>query len=227
MGMFDNITCERELPNLPDELIWKWGSAAKICFQTKSIDNVLDVFKINKHGELLRNKVRRELISDGDPNAESIMDRLPQWNYIDEGWEKTKFNGDVIFYDHYDYEEKTDRIGWIDYKGVFMNGLLQGEIELIEHELPRNHTPEELVRINTWKQEAAERREKRNQLQIQIIEEYKSKIQDLEKMQDFVYQGLLEKLSLNSESRVEEWIFDYVYNDNQYGLEYIKEKLFA
>lgn len=223
MGMFDTITCELLLPDLPQELIQKWGGSELIGFQTKSIDNALDLFKINENGELLRKKVHRELISEGDPDAESIIDRLPQWNTVDCGWEATKFNGEVIFYDYYDYEEKTDRSGWVDYKAIFLNGLLQGQVEQIKHRIPRNHTQEELDQIQKRKDEWAARRKEHNDAKIQIIEEYKSKIKELSKMQDFIYQNLLEKINVKESDSIEEWIFDHVYNDNHYSIERIKE----
>lgn len=224
MGMYDTITCELALENLPEEIIKRYGSSEEVCFQTKSLDNALDLFKINKNGELLRKKIRVELINDGDPNAESFLDRLPQYDHIDEGWEETKFNGSVDFYDYYDGEEKTDRGGWIEYSGLFVDGILQGEIKQINHELPRNHTQEELDRIQKIRDEWDVRRKRHNEEKLQIIEEYKNKIAQLSEMQDFIYQNLLEKLNISDSHSIEEWLYDYIYNNTEYSLEKIKEQ---
>jgi len=149
---------------------------------------------------------------------------LPQYDNIDEGWENVKTTCEVVFYTSYDYDDRTDRCGWVEYKAIFLNGLLQGEIELIEHTLPRNNTPEESAQILVYKEEAQARRQKHNEEQIALIKDCKKRVEQLAALQDFIYENLLDKINITKQRGIEPWIFDYVFNDNEYGLEHIKNE---
>lgn len=223
--MFDYIYCERELPFVPEELIWKWNGANKISFQTKDLDLSLSSFKISKEGELLKRNVEIIVVSDGDPDAESIMDRFPKTEHVCKGWVETKHTGNVCFYDSYKYAEKTDHSGWVEYKAKFVDGLLQGEIKLSEHTLPRNRTEEEWNRIYEAQQHYAKIREDKIALQLESFNAAKKQIAALSETQDYIFKNLLSQLPTYVQNNAEEWLWDYVYNDTEYSLQKLKEYL--
>ena len=226
MGMFDYLICERELPFLPEEIISLWGSASEIAFQTKDIENSLSCFKISSNGELLRKETETVFVGDGDPDAESIMDRFPKTQTIDKGWVEIKYNGSILFYDSYFYrEEKTDRSGWVEYQAEFINGLLQGQIELAKHELPRNHTQAELEMIAERAEYFKAKKQERLDKEIEKINFTKSQIEALNNVCDTIYQSLIDDLCIQKESDKEGWLFDYVFNDSEYSFERLKEML--
>lgn len=216
--MFDYIHCERELPSLPEELIWAWGGADKIAFQTKDIENSLSSFKITANGELMVRDVETVIISEGDPNAESIGDRLPKVERVFKGWNEVKHNGAIHFYESYSYEEKTDINGWVEYKADFMNGVLQGEIQLIEHTPPRNYTQTELDHY-------ANKRQHVTDTYLIKIEDTKSYIKALTETQDFIYKSLLKEFPQHKRDEIEEWLWDYIFNDSDFSLQKLKELL--
>jgi hypothetical protein len=54
MGMFDYIRVSQKvtLPELPKEVIDRWGGEEKIAFQTKSLSNSLSSYLIDENGFL-------------------------------------------------------------------------------------------------------------------------------------------------------------------------------
>lgn len=210
--MFDNIQCEMPLP--------QYGAAG--CFQTKSLENSMSLYVINERGELLKRECEYEW-SEGDPNAESITDRLPRADIISSKMVETKYNGEVIFYDYWEGENNEDLSGWVDYKAIFLNGLLQGEIEVLKIEEPRNFTPEEIERNNKWKQEAIERQQKLKEEKIAKIEEVKKHIKALSEAQETIYNSLARDLRLTEKQ--EEWLWDAIYNDFDFSMEKVKKYL--
>lgn len=210
--MFDNIKCEMPLPQYGDS-----GG-----FQTKSLDNTLSLYVINEYGELLKRECEYEW-EEGNPDAESFADRLPRANLISSKMVETKYNGEIVFYDSWKGENNEDLEGLIDYKAIFMNGLLQGEIEILNKEEPRNFTEEEIERNNKWRQEAAERRLKVKEEKIAKIEKVRTHIKALSEAQEAIYNNLVSDLHFTSKQ--EEWLWDAIFNDFDFSMEKVKEYL--
>jgi hypothetical protein len=189
-------------------------------FQTKSLDNTMTHYIINEHGELLKEQCEYGW-AEGDPNAESLADRLPQTRLISSEIVPTKHNGEVIFYDYWKGENGEDLDGWIEYCGIFLNGLLQGEIQIVKKEEPRNFTPEEIERNKKWKEEAAERRAQLKQERMEKIKATQALVKALSDAQDAIYQKLTDELYLSKSD--EEWLFDAVFNDTAHSWEKVEE----
>lgn len=212
--MFDTITVEMPLPQYGDY----------VNFQTKSINNALDHYIINEHGELLLREYDNVLIKEGDPDAENFLDRFPAYEQQNIRYKPTKHNGVVVFYDSYKGEEETDFSGWIEYRALFVDGLLQGSIDLINHEEPRNRTPEEQIEFEKIKEKNKKIRENYIQKRIDKVKQAREQIASLSKVQDFIFDNLIEDLNIVSEED-KDWVFDAVFNDTEHSWEKLKDVL--
>lgn len=139
MGMFDYITCEYPLPAPEDSIELSGKNFNKIfSFQTKSLDSLLLSFKIKKDGSLWE------------------KNRSKGWKHI------KNFSGEIVFYDsYYVGRNEADLLNndyWIEYKAVFINGLLK-DICLVKFEATDNSerksneaelVKEELERRELW-----------------------------------------------------------------------------
>lgn len=138
MGMFDYICVEGdvELPQLPQQLIDKWGGKTQIAFQTKATPiQAMRKYVIGNEGVLY--------LFDYDSRFEEDDSPFGATEHRDnERLEATNFNGSINFYEplfHEDYcLDSHDRFefGWVEYYAVFKGGVLQGEIELDQLTLP-------------------------------------------------------------------------------------------
>ena len=159
--MFDNISVSaiHNLPELPDSVIKNWTVRENVIFQTKSFKvPAMNLYHIDENGNL---KVRRAEYEwhDGDPNGESIGDRLGYSKETEAWWEDSDFSGCIEFYESYDHHDldaidnvehevsKWYTLGWIEYRAFFKHGKLDGEFELVNHEIPRKYTQEEMDEI--------------------------------------------------------------------------------
>jgi len=136
MGLFDFINCEKILPEIPEDFLRYWKvKVENINFQTKDTPcQFMAHYKIDADGNLL---VQRMEPSDDD----HIWD--PEAN----------FSGIINFYESYCHPEhacdnkgSNDRFeyGWVEYEGLFKNGTLIGDIELVKIERPVELTDKEL-----------------------------------------------------------------------------------
>lgn len=188
MGMFDYIKCDMPLPNLPKYLINKYEEG-EISFQTKdTYCQTMQFYKITKDGEL-------------------VVD-----SFLDGEQKESKHNGSIRFYTDFDSEEETDKLGWIEYEAEFVDGLLQGEIELHSLENPSNFTEEELEVIEKREKHFADLRKERIERKIEKINDIKVIINNLASAQDELYNNLLSSIEVKKSSEEEEWVFDYIYN---------------
>ena len=213
MGMFDTINCEMPLP--------QYGKSGN--FQTKSLENYLHVYRIDEHGQLLKEKYEYECIDEGDPDAESVMDRIPRYGEVSSEWVPTKHNGHVEFYDCWNGENGEEVSGWVEYSAFFVDGLLQGDIIQTKCEQPRYLTEEEKERNAKYKQEVAEFREARKQESMENIKKTHMLIESLSEAQNALYDHLLESLNLHEEA--EDWLFDAVFNNTEHSWEKLKDYL--
>ena len=154
MGMFDYIRVSQKvtLPELPKEVIDRWGGEEKIAFQTKSLSNSLSSYLIDENG-FLKIKNCEYVWVKGDESAESVMDRIGHCKTVSSSWENCDdFTGYVEFYESYSHPEIIGEIsindgryvtGWIEYGAFFKNGKLEGPIQLVENDPPYKRTDEE------------------------------------------------------------------------------------
>jgi hypothetical protein len=140
MGMFDNITVKLELP-LTEELKaldidWK-----EEVFQTKDLDNLLDLYEITEEGKLKHLAQEREWKKDDSSFLGGHLD------VVSEKWEELPYHGVVRFYtSHCDspkyndefysgekkppmsWQEIFDTPGfdwWIEFLAIFDNGAIK------------------------------------------------------------------------------------------------------
>ena len=172
--MFDNIlvSAVHNLPELPDAVIKNWSSRENVVFQTKSFKlPAMNLYSVDENGNL---KVRRSESEwhEGDPNGESISDRLGYCKETESWWENSDFSGCIEFYESYHHPDldvnldpdfeigKWYTLGWIEYRAFFKHGKLDSDIELVNHEIPRKHTQEEMdeitARNKAWRQKMDE-----------------------------------------------------------------------
>jgi hypothetical protein len=94
MGMFDNIKVKSPLPLNEDlsKLNIAWEEEV---FQTKDLDNLLDLYEITQEGKLIHLVQEREWV----PNEDSII--KGSLEVKSEKWEEVPFHGVVRFYTSY------------------------------------------------------------------------------------------------------------------------------
>jgi hypothetical protein len=161
MGMFDYITVENTLPNLPHELVDIWKEQG-VMFQTKDTPNqTMSTYKIDDAGFLWVRKTEGHW-EEGKPVSEdvSIGERLASMGKFitdKEWWEQENFTGAINFYESLNHPEFYDcelaseddkwmrfEYGWIEYRALLDNGKLVKDIELIEYTEPKKLSDEEL-----------------------------------------------------------------------------------
>lgn len=124
MGLFDNIICQHPLPI-------KLKGVNKMTFQSKDTpDQFLGLFIIRDNGELW---VEESDVEDrSDPSAKGISRLIGMMTHINPRWAPTTFTGEVTFY----ASLAKNYSGWIEFKAVFSNGKLVGDIELVKYDKP-------------------------------------------------------------------------------------------
>jgi hypothetical protein len=97
MGMFDDITCEADLPEGHPE--------GKRDFQTKSLGSCLNHYTITKDGRLMLHRYHVEDLED-DPDAPEVPEEKPLRRFLFRRTKRTRledldteFHGDFDFYD--------------------------------------------------------------------------------------------------------------------------------
>lgn len=129
--MYDSIECQYKLP-MPDDPKGYTGSHG---FQTKDFECVLDVYIIDKDGQLFIERRETEWV-EGDPKAKSLLQKFGYAKTIKTWLEPLNRTCTVQFYDHID-SNKTDYDYWIVYEAFFVNGGINC-IELINFEAVEN-----------------------------------------------------------------------------------------
>lgn len=131
MGMFDSIECNYPLP-LPLEVIDIMPDPYDQEFQTKDLENLLDLYYLNEDGLLLWRKRKYEWKDDDNAFLKGYMD------VIEEEVVPTDFHGVINFYcyETVHEDESSDKAKdiSIDYLAKFTNGKLEN-IEVLSYEI--------------------------------------------------------------------------------------------
>jgi hypothetical protein len=131
MGMFDSIQCNHPLP-LPLEVVDIFPDPYDQEFQTKDLENLLDLYYLNEDGTLYWRKRKYEWVDDDNAFLKGYMD------VIEEEMAPTNFHGVLNFYCYETIHEnessdKAKDIS-IDYLAKFTNGKLEN-IEILSYEI--------------------------------------------------------------------------------------------
>jgi hypothetical protein len=131
MGMFDSIQCNYPLP-LPLEVIDIMSDPYDQEFQTKDLENLLDLYYLNNDGVLYWHKKKYEWKDDDSSFLKGYMD------VVEEEIVPTDFHGVLNFYCYETVEEDMEnnkaKDVTIDYLAKFTNGKLEN-IEILSYEI--------------------------------------------------------------------------------------------
>ncbi len=131
MGMFDSIQCNYPLP-LPLEVIDILPDIYNQEFQTKDLENLLDLYYLNEEGVLSWHKKRYAWKDDDSAFLKGYMD------VVEEEIIPTDFHGVLNFYCYETIEEDIEnnkaKDVTIDYLAKFTNGKLEN-IEILSYEI--------------------------------------------------------------------------------------------
>lgn len=131
MGMFDSIQCNYPLP-LPLEVIDVMPDLYDQEFQTKDLENLLDLYYLNEDGVLSWHKKKYAWKDDDSAFLKGYMD------VVEEEIVPTDFHGVLNFYCYETVEEDIEnnkaKDVTIDYLAKFTNGKLEN-IEILSYEI--------------------------------------------------------------------------------------------
>lgn len=131
MGLYNSVDCHYPLP-MPEDPKGYTGSHG---FQTKDFECALDVYIIDKDGQLLIERRDSEWI-EGDPNGKSFLDKMGHVKTIKTWLEPLTNTCSIQFYDFIDCN-KTDYDYFIAYEAVFINGKMSS-VKIINFEANDN-----------------------------------------------------------------------------------------
>ena len=131
MGMFDSIQCNYPLP-LPPEIVDIMPDPYDQEFQTKDLENLLDLYYLNEDGVLYWRKRKYEWKDDDSAFFKGYMD------VIEEEIVPIDFHGILNFYcyETVHEDESSDKAKdiSIDYLAKFTNGKIEN-IEILSYEI--------------------------------------------------------------------------------------------
>ena len=126
MSMFDYLKCEYPLGH---------AEAQEFAFQTKSLDNLMNTFRIDKEGSLWMEEYDVE--DHSDPNAEGIARLAGSMARVNtREVPMADFTGEIEF--HTDYGRQRSNgfgVGFISFSSYFIKGKLQS-VTLVEDIVP-------------------------------------------------------------------------------------------
>jgi hypothetical protein len=131
MGMYNSVDCQCPLP-MPEDPKGYTGSHG---FQTKDFECALDVYIIDKDGQLLIERRDTEWI-EGDPNGEDFLSKMGHLKTIKTWLEPLTNTCTIQFYDYID-SNKADYDYFITYEAVFINGKMSS-VKIINFEANDN-----------------------------------------------------------------------------------------
>ena len=129
--MYNSVDCHCPLP-MPEDPKGYTGSHS---FQTKDFECALDVYIIDKDGQLLIERRDTEWI-EGDPNGEGFLSKIGHLKTIKTWLEPLTNTCTIQFYDFID-SNKTDYDYFITYEAVFINGKISS-VKIINFEANEN-----------------------------------------------------------------------------------------
>lgn len=123
MGMFDNIECNYPLPLSKELIELEDFNIYEVEFQTKSFENLMELYIITEEGELFRKKIDYKWVDDDNYFLKGYM-KATREELI-----KEDFHGIVEFYcyEHFtkEVDNKTREISIsVDYAAKFIDGKL-------------------------------------------------------------------------------------------------------
>lgn len=131
IGMFDSVQCNYPLP-LPLEVIDILPDIYNQEFQTKDLENLLDLYYLNEDGVLYWRKRKYEWKDDDNAFLKGYMD------VVEEEIMPSDFHGIINFYFYETvYENEFDIIAkdvTVDYLAKFTNGKIEN-IEVLSYEI--------------------------------------------------------------------------------------------
>lgn len=156
--MFDFIMCE--YPIVTHKALIKACAGFPVQYQTKDTpDQSMTHYKIDSSGVLWKNYIESEWTAD-------ITNFLGGYSKtISEEWRKDSFSGEINFYESIPHPDRhsvkhgsTDYwfrygAGWIEFKAIFLEGYLVGNIECVTNTDPVRRSDEEVERITAIREE--------------------------------------------------------------------------
>ena len=123
MGMFDNIQCNYPLPVSKELLDVEEFDICEVEFQTKSLENLLELYIISEQGELIRRKAQYEWKNDDSYFLKGYADIVSEEDI------KQDFHGVLEFYCYESYlkddgDKKKEITISVDYEAKFVDGKL-------------------------------------------------------------------------------------------------------
>jgi hypothetical protein len=131
MGMYDTIICEYPLP-MPND---PKGYSGSKDFQTKDLDSALDLYEIDKNGQLFLQRSEGEWV-EGDKNATTFSGKMGYFKTTKRWKEELALTATINFYD-YQHSQNTNYDYFIEYKAVFIDGKISS-VEIIDFEARDN-----------------------------------------------------------------------------------------
>ena len=126
--MFDDIAISDPLP-FNDEMKELGLDKNNRTWQTKDLDCAMNLYYI-QGGQLFEQEYKVVKWEQGDPNGESVMDKIGSLIRTDPYLKKLDFHGEINFYDYIgDVADKWDC--WVEFKATFIHGKVE-KIELVE-----------------------------------------------------------------------------------------------
>lgn len=129
--MYDTIICEYPLP-MPND---PKGYSGSKDFQTKDLDSALDLYEIDKNGQLFIQRSEGEWI-EGDKNATTFSAKMGHFKTTKKWTEMLFSTATITFYD-YQHSKDTNYDYFIEYKAVFINGKISS-VEIVDFEAKDN-----------------------------------------------------------------------------------------
>ena len=108
MGMFDDVVCKYPLP-LPEDPKGYCNDK----YQTKDFDNAMDLYEIREDGTLWLRCAEYEY-TDGNPNAKSLIEKLPTRKEIKVWWQQIFPITDTVRLYAYDSDTNDTYDYWIE-----------------------------------------------------------------------------------------------------------------
>ena len=131
MGMYNSVDCQYPLP-MPDD---PKGYTGSFGFQTKDFECALDIYIIDKDGQLLLEQRETEWV-EGNPSGKNFLEKSGYAKTVKTWLEPLNNTCTVQFYDYFS-SNNTDYDYWIVYDAVFINGKVT-DIKLTTFEATAN-----------------------------------------------------------------------------------------
>ena len=139
MGMYDDIVCKYPLP-LPEDI----KGFKSTGFQTKDLENALDLYEIREDGSLWLYECEREYIG-GDPNGVTFSERLGEVKEINPRWTHVKLTKTINMYTYQRGEGEYDY--WVEFVIEFVDGVIN-KTELKKFDAKGNFERKENLRLH-------------------------------------------------------------------------------